>query len=537
MEAENFSIVEHDRSSLKVLITTSGVGSRLGDLTSYTNKSLVKVGDKLALSHIIEKYPPQTRFVVTLGYFGNQVEDFLKVAYPKHNFEFFKVLNYQGVGSSLGLSMLSAQQALQEPFIFHASDTLIFGEDEIKSPTHNWVGGAKGNSASQYASFDVSSDIIMNFYDKGMMDFDYLHIGLIGIYDYKLFWDTLNDLYTLNPDDGNLNDLVVLQKMKLKGTAFKVTPIVNWFDMGNTESLFLARNSVGEKFDILEKTDESISFCNDSVIKFFANEKVAQNRVERAHLLGPLVPKVTNNRGNFYRYNFVSGSLASFKTTAAVVQKLLNWSDKFLWRTRSDLSDQDFQDLCISFYREKTIQRVEMFLEKSNFTEGQQLINGVSVPSIFELLEKVDFKWLGQGVQTQFHGDFILDNIIQTQNGFTLIDWRQDFGGNISSGDMYYDLAKLNHSLVINHEIINLNHFSISITSEEIFCDVYRKHELIESSVVLNRYIEANNLDAKKVKVLTALIWLNMAPLHHHPFDLFLFNFGKLSLWRALQSE
>ena len=39
----------------KVLITTSGVGSRLGDLTNYTNKCLIRVGKKPAISYIVEK--------------------------------------------------------------------------------------------------------------------------------------------------------------------------------------------------------------------------------------------------------------------------------------------------------------------------------------------------------------------------------------------------------------------------------------------------------------------------------------------------
>ena len=38
----------------KVLLTTSGLGSRLGNLTKFTNKSLVRVGDKPAISYIIE---------------------------------------------------------------------------------------------------------------------------------------------------------------------------------------------------------------------------------------------------------------------------------------------------------------------------------------------------------------------------------------------------------------------------------------------------------------------------------------------------
>ena len=50
----------------KILITTSGIGSRLGELTDYINKSLVRIGNKPALSLIIDNYPKNTEFVVTL---------------------------------------------------------------------------------------------------------------------------------------------------------------------------------------------------------------------------------------------------------------------------------------------------------------------------------------------------------------------------------------------------------------------------------------------------------------------------------------
>ena len=38
----------------KVLITTSGIGSRLGNLTKYSNKALIRVGDYAILTHIIK---------------------------------------------------------------------------------------------------------------------------------------------------------------------------------------------------------------------------------------------------------------------------------------------------------------------------------------------------------------------------------------------------------------------------------------------------------------------------------------------------
>lgn len=522
---------------LKVLITTSGIGSRLGDFTLYTNKSLVKVGDKLVISHIVESYPQDTEFVITLGHFGQQVRDFLSIAYPKRKFEFVEIENYEGPGSSLGLSMLTAAPHLQQPFIFHASDTLLFDGGISESPIVNWVAGSRGPSASHYASLDVTSEFVMNFHDKGKIEFDYLHIGLVGIFDYLVFWQTLEKIYNSNPTDNSLNDLKILAAMKSSGIMFKFKHVERWADMGNTESLISARSTFKKNYSVLEKPDESISFIDQSVVKFFSNEKIVESRVERARLLGSLVPQITAHQGNFYRYDLIEGNLASDKVTPEKIASLLEWSNSNLWHTKSHLNTKQFRELCYEFYKSKSLKRINQFLEKSKFDESNFSINGQQIPSIFTLLEGIDFQWICDGLQTQFHGDYILDNIIETPTGFKLIDWRQDFAGNVASGDMYYDLAKFNHSLIINHEIVNNNYFEIEISGTAIYCDIYRKHELVESRKVLQSFMLGKGLDVRKIDLLSSLIWLNMAPLHHHPFDLFLFNFGKLNLWRSLRGN
>ena len=63
----------------RVLITTSGMGSRLGRLTDFTNKCLVRVGGKAVISHIIDSYPDDVHFVITLGHFGEHVKQYLRV--------------------------------------------------------------------------------------------------------------------------------------------------------------------------------------------------------------------------------------------------------------------------------------------------------------------------------------------------------------------------------------------------------------------------------------------------------------------------
>ena len=137
----------------KVLLTTSGIGSRLGTLTNFTNKSLVRISDKPAISHIIEYYPKNIPFVVTIGHFGSYVRQFLKLAYPDRDFTFVDIDKFEGPGSSLGYSILQAKNELQCPFIFHASDTILTKNDIPIGVDSNWCVGSHQDDSSQYSTF------------------------------------------------------------------------------------------------------------------------------------------------------------------------------------------------------------------------------------------------------------------------------------------------------------------------------------------------------------------------------------------------
>jgi len=47
-------------------------------------------------------------------------------------------------------------------------------------------------------------------------------------------------------------------------------------------------------------------------------------------------------------------------------------------------------------------------------------------------------------------------------------------------------------------------------------------------------YLKNKKIDLKKVRILTGLIFLNMSPLHHDPFDKLLFIYGKYYLQKNL---
>ena len=517
----------------KVLITTSGVGQRLGDLTKYINQTLVRLLKKPILSHIVELYPKDVELVVTLGYHGNLVKEFLTLAYPERQFTFVEIDKYQGSGSSLAYTMLKAKEHLECPFIFHAGDTVVM--EAVPDPLRfNWNGGFKGGSTANYRSFTELDDKVHSFNDKGASDYDYIHIGLVGIKDFEKFWKVLTDCYQQDKNNANLGDVPVLQKLIRKACDFVSQEFRTWLDIGNIEALNNARKRLGENFVNLDKPEEATYIFEDSVVKCMSNPQAIANRIKRAEVLKGLVPKVEGFTEHFYKYRFCVGKLYSRVVNPKDFASFLDWADKNLWTASQATPEQEFKKVCLDFYSGKTKKRIQEFYDLTGIEDQELVINGQEVPPLAEVLEKIDFNRLADGRQSNFHGDFILDNIIRTPDGYILLDWRQDFGGLLSGGDMYYDLAKLNHNLTVNHDIVYNNLFTFKVRGNTIVCDIMRSENLINCQKLLWEFIEKKRLDLKKVKILTAMVWLNSAPLHHHPYNLFLHYFGRLNLYKAL---
>lgn len=522
----------------KILITTSGVGNSLGDSTKYTNKSLIKIGDKPVLSYIVESYSKNTELVITLGHFGQYVKDFLELAYPERKFTFVWVDKYEGRGSNLVYSMLKASPHLQCPFIYHAGDTIV--TENIPPPTKNWCGGFKGSGSSKYTSFNTLNNSVQQINNKGTTDPDYLLVGLNGIHTYKSFWKYAKKTYIKNKFDQSLSDITIIDDLIKHHVPFSYHQFSTWLDTGSTEELSTTKRSFPPKYPVLEKPTESIFFVNHHVIKFFSDPKMVINRVKRSHYLKYIVPQIIDHRENFYKYRFVRGRCYAQVATKSNFRKLLKWSKSRLWKPLQEISQQHFQEICRDFYYTKTQKRIAEFLSTRLITDQTCLINGTKIPPVSVLLSRVNWDWLCQANQTTFHGDFILDNIIKTKTGFRLIDWRQDFGGLLKSGDIYYDLAKLNHNLIINHDVITNNHFTIKFKINPktkttlVTCDTLRPQRLVECQEYLIDFIKKNGYDSLKINMLTAISWLNMSPLHEHPYDLFLFYFGRYYLFKSL---
>lgn len=520
--------------SYRVLIPTAGTGSRLGNLTRYVNKSLVSIANRPTICHIIETFRPDAEFVIALGHKGGLVREFLTLAYPGRKFYFEEVTPFEGPGSGLGVSILACREHLQQPFVFISCDTLV--REPVPAPDCNWMGYAETCGAlEQYRTLELHEGTVTAICEKGTGSAaSRPYIGLAGIRDHRQFWDAMEE----GGDDavaiGESHGMRSLLHEGVQARPF------TWFDTGNPQALEKTRLAYREpdQPNILEKANEAIWFIDDKVIKFSDDTTFIANRVARTRYLDGYIPEVTGATEHMYRYRKAQGSEMGRVVTLPLFEELLACAKSF-WTPQplSGPESQVFRAACLRFYRDKSYQRIEQFYRNFDRKDEAGTINGRALPTLDTLLGSVDWVWLADGLPGRFHGDFHFENILfcESDQRFVFLDWRQDFGGSLATGDVYYDLAKLLHGLIISHELIARNQFQVDWRQGNISYDMLRKQILVQCEHHFLSWLPLNGYDAKKVLVLTALVFLNIAALHHCPYSLLLYALGKDMLHATLE--
>jgi hypothetical protein len=383
----------------------------------------------------------------------------------------------------------------------------------------------------QYSSIITENNIVKELNDKNSNSYDYVYTGISYIHDYVNFWFNLKSQYVLNPMNSSLSDIHAIKQMILDGIDFEYNVLPHWYDTGNTESYNKLREIFKPTYEVLEKNNESLCFINTNVIKFINDENINAKRILRGEQLYPLTPKIHNVSSNFIQMELVDGTILSEVYYNGIIYKLLQWAREHLWINCE--KNPKYIECCKRFYISKTISRIN---DLSFLNNEHTYINGLQFPDIKVLIADIPLDLICTDTFMQFHGDFILDNIIVTSQTFKLLDWRHEFDDQLTHGDIYYDLAKLQHNLILNHKNINNGLFEIKYDSDHVVVDLKCNYFHIQQLNDYDRFILENGYNLKKIKILTALIWLNMSPLYTGKFSEFLFYFGKYNLTLALHN-
>ena len=525
-------------SSYKVCILAAGVGRRMGAVSEHISKAILPVNHKAVISHIVEKFPVDVEIVVAVGHQKNTIIDYLALAHPDRKFTYVHVDQYMGPGTGPGYSLLQCKPSLESPFIMFAADSLVI--EAVPPPDKNWFGIAPVKKTEDYCTVKIKHNLICQIDDKVKSDNKYAFIGVAGVHDYDTFFTALETDKQIK--SGEIQVSNGFQKLIESGLA----PVgFTWFDTGTLEHYRETNanfSGAGQAFDF-SKGDEFLYFVNNRVIKFFADAETTRLRVERAAILKGLCPPVFAQKGNFYGYEKVDGQVLYHVLNSQIVRDFLQWAKRNLWKRRQldEAGTAAFRDVCRGFYHDKTMKRVDRFYDVKGVDDGPNIINGVAVPPLRELLAQVDWDLLCTGTPSGFHGDLQFDNILVTRDShtnllkFVLIDWRHEFGGLTEYGDLYYDLAKLYGGMTMSYQYIKEGKMRFDMSGSSVHYNYSIANDLVEAREEYEEFLAQNGFDLHKIKLLTAMIFLNMAPLHHDPFDLLLHFKGKLMLFHALK--
>ena len=518
-----------------VVIPAAGLGARLGDFTKNYSKAMCTLGKKPIISHIIEKFDDMDEIIILIGYKGNLLKECVESCHPNKNITFVNVYKFEGPRTGLGYSLHCAYDLLQKPFIFWSCDTVTnnFDVNSI-SYNDNWMVGSSNVNEyfDNYRHIRVNdknevSEILPKLIKPAKDIFNYT--GIAFIKDYKKFWESYCDGFIENGEAFGLANL----------SNIKAYFIDDWIDTGNRTIFEQAKDLYRSKMEevILEKPDEAIWFIDNRVIKFHINEKFISDRVERFNTIltdkqkdaGISLPKLISYNAHTYVYKRANGTIASKNITAS---KLIDIVSKYLDNIETvELSDDEKVAIYKDFYLDKTLSRITKYCNDfSDIDKDDVYINGMKCQSAKKLVESINWKRAAlDGVFTNnYHGDFHLENILVDGDKYIMLDCRQNFGKTMI-GDAYYDLAKMMHSLIVNHSMVNDNLFEVEqISPNEVHIDIHRTFIDCECEKAMVEYLWDNDKYLySQTDLLTAIIFLNIAACHVYPYSKFLFYLGK----------
>ena len=515
--------IDAEHKTPSVFLLAAGVGSRLKNLTDSVNKAMLPINNKAIISNIIEKFPKEYEIVVALGYKGDELEQYCKLAHPLNNFKFITISDFDGEDSGPGQSALQCKEYLQRPFYFIVADCII--DSKLPHLDGNWLGVYPTSYPEKYSTVKIDTqDNILDFVNKSDKGFDNAFIGLASIWDYKTFWNQLQSNIKKGEIVSAFNNVDSYPNFKVKH--------LKWLDTGNLDDLNKTKEYFNDKPLSLYKVTSEITYkLDNNFLKFNPSKKNISNKSKRAKELNGLIPPNFQNTENFISYKWEPGKTLYEWDSLPLYNKFL---DKLSYNIKMSKTKNGDEVTFNDFYVDKTKSRMDKFINrfgKKYFTQSFT-INGVKRPSFEKIMDKIDLTPLYDNpLYSLFHGDLQFDNIVYNdeEDKFTYIDWRESFGGDTSGGDIYYDLAKMYGGTLIPYNLAKLPNF-VSLNEGVSFIDYsYSKSDNLTKFVNLYKnWIIKEGWDWKKIKLITALIFLNMSPLHDE-------KFGKMLWFKSLE--
>lgn len=478
----------------------AGKGTRIGRPGKELHKGLVPLGQKAVISHIIEQAPEDARIGILTGHRSAQVMEYLELAHPHRDFTFMHVYGWDEPGAGPGASLLRARAWVgDEDMVFTSCDTIWTRDQTLWQGDQSWAAVAPippGTISDQWCLMGVRNGFVGKIHDKRLVTRDrtlraYTGLSRIVAGDLRTFWEGVQEGAITRGElqvTGGLASLAAEDNLEARE--------IDWTDVGTADAYASAvAKHTGYDFT---KLDEATYVLPESgrVVKWWANKDTNERRHDRANDLNGAVPDVLGSGENMLAYRYTPGvscySYVNENNAGSFIDDLWGWAFNNLWMPRLVAAPEEAARI---FYHDKTLARVDL-LRPDLWRKATDALYDIQ-----EGWERI----VGDVVPSRIHGDFNFGNVLVTDNrGFVGIDWREDFGGELTWGDWRYDVGKLLAGCVVQWEHGQRGDF--------------RPWPLgLELKKLVISYVEEKH--QRDVQIIGALSLLNSAPLHAAPLD------------------
>lgn len=456
-----------------------------------------------------------------------QLNEFLQLVYgDRLTIKYVAILSNGNIVDSLRKG-LEASSATEIRVIL--GDTLITDPSPSNKSDFIFVHSVRDSSRWCICHYDEQG-LIQGFSDKQ----ENVEGDLVAVCGYYYFSDSDLLRYaimeTVQKNHSEISNVLSVYNERKKIVA---VPCENWFDFGNIDTFFIskARLISGRYFNQLQVDP----ILNTIKKKSLFNEKL-ENELnwylkipEELKVLSPRIVSYKIDQKNveiiqeYYGYPTLAEIYLYYNLHQDVWSFMLNNLLCILDKIKSYKGDVSSESV-YSMYIEKTEARIAELQDDEYwnliFSKDKILLNNTehrNLNSFTELLKQSIIPLTENAEGAIIHGDFCFSNILYDLNSHItrVIDPRGSFGEPGIYGDPRYDVAKLRHSVCGFYDFITADLFDLEEPEPGVFnLKIHTPETVRKISAKFDEIIQKYGYNLKEIKLIEALLFLSMLPLH-----------------------
>ncbi|MEO8626534.1 MAG: hypothetical protein ABI612_00330 [Betaproteobacteria bacterium] len=495
---------------------------------------LVPLRGTVALQSLIDFYVDAIDLIYVLADEGaSLVEEYLSF-FPHPKVEVVRVRSGRSLADSIEDFVRQRPEAARAQAVINLGDTVIddldhalVGSDfyayDFTQETQRWTLFRKNNEGGPL----IISDKRYQADPNGWRTF----LGAWGFRDFEQFLVLLANA----AEDGGIGRFygAVRAYAQEKDVAFVRSE--RWTDYGHLDNLNAARRRVmntrffnsmtfGHGGATVQKRSRNTAKLADEIRWMLGQPDDLRVYLPAiySHSLEPTSPYIEME---FYSYPSLDECFVYARHDFDTWEKIFARVFEILALQRRHLVEGDLSDDLREMYLNKTTRRIQEFIAANDLAfpvDRAVTINGVPCLSLSDAQAGLEDELVRRGALTAesfgiLHGDLCFGNVLfdARYSLLKLIDPRGSFGRHALHGDVYYDLAKLSHSVLGLYDFIVFNQFHVLDDGDGQCSLSFRArgyHETIGE--IFRKHVAQNGYDLRRVRLIESTLFLSMPPLH-----------------------